>query len=547
MTNTKPLVSVRNLTVDFPNRHGTFRALDDVSFDILPGEILGVVGESGAGKSMTGAAIIGLLANPGRITAGEIHLGDTRLDTLTQEDLRKLRGKRIAMVMQDPLTSLNPLFTIGDQLVETIRHHLNMSVEAARGRAVALLEEVGIPDPKARLAAYPHQFSGGMRQRVVIALALAAEPELVIADEPTSALDVSVQAQILALLKDICTRRGASVMLISHDMGAIAETAQRMIVMNKGRIVESGPVGEVMWQPRAEYTGKLIASIPSIRDAGRPRPEPSSVVDAETLVQVDRLGRQFDLSSSWLEKVLRREPHVTRAVDEVSFQIPKGGTFGLVGESGSGKSTLARIVVGLIRPSAGRVLVDGTDIWAGGRAGQRDGVQMIFQDPHGSLNARWRIRDIIAEPLQAAGRSGAEIEDRVAALLSQVRLDPGVMRRFPHEFSGGQRQRIAIARALAAQPRFIVCDEPTSALDVSVQAQVLELMGQLQDEFGLTYLLISHDLAVVKRMCDHVGVMCRGRMVEQGSVDAIFDDPRDAYTRMLLDAVPDIARCRPAA
>jgi peptide/nickel transport system ATP-binding protein len=540
----QPVLSVRNLTIDFPNRRGNFRAVEDVSFDLMRGEILGVIGESGAGKSMTGAAIIGLIASPGRITAGEILLDGERIDNLPAEAMLKIRGKRIGTIFQDPLTSLNPLFTIGDQLIETIRRHLSLTKSQARARAIALLEEVGIPRAAERLAAYPHQFSGGMRQRVVIALALAAEPEVVIADEATSALDVSVQAQILELLRVTCQRRGTAIMMITHDMGAVAQTAQRMIVMNKGRIVEAGAVGAVLGNPHEVYTRSLIKAIPSIADDSR-RKAPAQ--GAEIMVSVDRLSRQFDISTSVFDKLLKRSDRAAvKAVDDVSFQIPRGSTFGLVGESGSGKSTCARIIAGLTRPTSGRISIMGQDIWKSGAGVKRGSVQMIFQDPYASLNPSWRVDRIIGEPMRSGGgdNNRSAVEDRVAGLLRQVRLNTDAMRKYPHEFSGGQRQRIAIARALATQPEFIICDEPTSALDVSVQAQVLDLMSELQETYGLTYLLISHNLAVVKRMSNFVGVMRNGQMAEQGPVDAIFGDPKSDYTRMLLDAVPDISSFR---
>jgi ABC-type glutathione transport system ATPase component len=537
----RPVIAVRGLTVDFPLRRGNFRAVEDVSFEIMPGEVLGVVGESGAGKSMTGAAIIGLIEPPGRVTAGEILLDGQRIDNLPPAEMAKLRGKRIGMVFQDPLTSLNPLYTIGQQLIETIRRHLPVNENEARERALDLLREAGIPSPEDRLGAYPHQFSGGMRQRVVIALALAAEPELIIADEPTSALDVSVQAQIIKVLKRLCESRGAAVMLVTHDMGVIAETADRVMVMNKGRVVETGSVGDIIKRPRDDYTVRLINAIPSITDPIRTHASP---VAAEPLVEVRDLTCDFDLSGSLFGRLMRRNDKVLRAVDNVSFSIRRGSTFGLVGESGSGKSTCARMLVGLIRPTAGKVTIDGRDVWRDGAMQRRRQVQMIFQDPYASLNPRWRVADIVAEPMRALGlaSSRAEMEDRVADLLERVRLDATAMRKFPHEFSGGQRQRIAIARALSSQPEFIVCDEPTSALDVSVQAQVLDLMKRLQDEMGLTYLLISHNLAVVRTMADDVGVMSKGRLVEQGPVDQVFDSPRDDYTRMLLSSVPDISK-----
>ncbi|MGB3502791.1 MAG: ABC transporter ATP-binding protein [Mesorhizobium sp.] len=539
----EPLLSVKNLTVDFALRRGNFRAVDGISFDIAPGEVLGVVGESGAGKSMTGSAVIGLIEPPGRITSGEVWLAGRRIDNLSIKEKAALRGKHIGMVFQDPLTSLNPLYTIGEQLIETIRRHLPMDEAQARQRAIDLMAEAGIPSPAERIDSYPHQFSGGMRQRVVIALALAGEPELIIADEPTSALDVSVQAQIIRILKKVCADRGAAVMLVTHDMGVIAETADRMIVMNKGRIVESGTVGDIIKRPKEPYTIKLIGSIPSIKDEVRRHEVPAA---PEPLVRVENLTKVFELGQASLLARFGGKPAVTfKAVDDVSFTIAKGATYGLVGESGSGKSTCARMMIGLTRPTSGHVKIDGDDIWEGreGDRKRRRRVQMIFQDPYASLNPRWRVADIVAEPIRTLKLSTnrGEVEDRVAGLLEKVRLDAGAMRKFPHEFSGGQRQRIAIARALSSQPEFIICDEPTSALDVSVQAQVLDLMRSLQDEFGLTYLLISHNLAVVRQMADAVGVLHHGRLVEQGPVDQIFDQPQADYTRMLLDAIPDIS------
>jgi ABC-type glutathione transport system ATPase component len=543
---TEPVLSIKDLVVEFPFREDVFRAVDGVSFDIMPGEVVGVVGESGAGKSMTGSAVIGLIERPGHIAGGEIRLKGERIDNLPEAQRARLRGKRIGMVFQDPLTSLNPLYTVGEQLVETIRTHLPLSEAEAKKKAIDLLSEAGIPKAAERINSYPHQFSGGMRQRVVIALAIAAGPELIIADEPTSALDVSVQAQIIKVLKKLCTSHGAAVMLITHDMGVIAQTADRMVVMHHGKVVETGTVGDIIRRPREPYTIKLIQSIPTIQrqDGAVVAAEPAN--DDGAYVQVKKLVRDFEIGGGGFMKLLPGKTEVFRAVNEVSFSIPKGETFGLVGESGSGKSTCAKMIVGLLRPTSGQITVDGHDIWAGGAGHQerRKRVQMIFQDPYASLNPRWRVADIVAEPMRTLGiaRKGSEVQDRVAELLKRVRLDPLVMRKFPHEFSGGQRQRIAIARALSSQPEFIVCDEPTSALDVSVQAQVLDLMSELQSEFGLTYLLISHNLAVVRQMSTQVGVLHNGIMVEKGPTDAIFDSPQADYTRMLLDAVPDISK-----
>ncbi|WP_315122789.1 ABC transporter ATP-binding protein [Comamonas antarctica] len=555
-----PVLRVRQLGVTFDTYRGPVQVLDDVSFEIGAGEILGVIGESGAGKSMTGAAVIGLIDPPGRISSGTIELDGKRIDELRGEAMRRIRGRRIGSIFQDPLTSLNPVYTVGRHLVETIRTHLPVTEAQARARALALLEEVEIPDPRLRFGQYPHQFSGGMRQRVAIALALCAEPQLVIADEPTTALDVSVQAQIIALLRRVCRERGAAAMLITHDMGVIAETADRVMVMYQGRVLETGPVREVLDRPAQPYTRVLMAAIPSVHErlerlpvpeVGSPASAPAVKAEpvpranpgaAKTLVEVRHLGKEFDLSPGWLERLVSREPRkLLQAVDDVSFAIRQGRTFGLVGESGSGKSTVARMVAGLTLPTRGQVLFDGKDRFEA-QADLRRRIQMIFQDPYASLNPRWTVAQLISEPLEVLALSARpdETAERVAQALRRVRMTPDDARKYPHQFSGGQRQRIAIARALASQPEFIICDEPTSALDVSVQAQVLNLMRDLQEECGLTYLLISHNLAVIRHMCDDIGVMQRGRLVEAGDAQAVLDAPRHDYTRALMAAVPDI-------
>ena len=568
-----PVLRVRGLDVAFDTHRGTVQVLDGVSFEIAPGEILGVVGESGAGKSMVGAAVIGLVPPPGRIAGGTVELHGERIDTLRGEDMRRVRGRRIGSVFQDPLTSLNPVYPIGRHLIETIRTHLPVSEPEARRRALALLADVEIPDPESRIDQYPHQFSGGMRQRVAIALALCAEPQLLIADEPTTALDVSVQAQVIRVFRRVCRERGTAAMLITHDMGVIAEAADRVMVMYQGRVLETGPVRQVLDHPREPYTRALMAAIPSVHDRLHRLPVPEigadiavaaalppaqaetvaapALADSPPLIRVQGLSRAFDLSAGWLVRTRARQPKkVLHAVDGVSFDIARGRTFGLVGESGSGKSTVARMIAGLTRPTAGTVHFDGIDRWgdAAQTAALRRRFQMIFQDPHASLNPRWRVDRLIAEPVEVLGlaASADETAERVAQALRRVRMSPDDGRRYPHQFSGGQRQRIAIARALASQPEFIVCDEPTSSLDVSVQAQVLNLMRDLQDEFGLTYLLISHNLAVIRHMCDDVGVMQRGRLVEQGSAAEVLDAPKHAYTQALMAAVPDM-RHAPAA
>lgn len=560
-----PVLRVRNLSVTFDTHKGPVHVLHDVSFDIWPGEILGVVGESGAGKSMTGSAITGLIEHPGRISGGTVELQGQRIDQLRGEDLRRIRGKRIGTIFQDPLTSLNPVYTVGWHLVETIRTHLPVSEKEAEARALALLEEVEIPHAKERMGQYPHQFSGGMRQRVAIALALCAEPELIIADEPTTALDVSVQAQIIQLLRKVCKERGAAAMLITHDMGVIAETADRVMVMYHGRVLETGHVRQVLDAPRDPYTQVLMAAIPSVHQrverlpvpevgGGQvakavpwtPKPADPAAAVSCPLVEVKDLCKEYDLSGGWLARVLaRQDKKILKAADHVSFNIRKGTTFGLVGESGSGKSTVARMIAGLTRPTSGTILFDGVDKWsaAAQTVAMRRRFQMIFQDPYASLNPRWTVEQLIAEPLVVLGitQSKEETAERVQQALHRVRMKPDDAKKYPHQFSGGQRQRIAVARALASRPEFIICDEPTSALDVSVQAQVLNLMRDLQEEFGLTYLLISHNLAVIRHMCDDIGVMQRGQLVEVGDAQAVLDDPQHQYTKDLMAAIPDIA------
>lgn len=619
-----PVLSVDGLRVELPGHAGPVFPVRGISFDIAAGETLGVVGESGAGKSMTGAAVLGLIDPGGKVT-GEIRLNGGRIDGLAETAMRDIRGKRIGAIFQDPMTALDPLFTIGDQLVETILTHQQISPAQALSKAEELLVSVGLPDPGQRLRYYPHQMSGGMRQRVVIAMALANDPDLIIADEPTTALDVSIQAQIIALLKKLSRERRTSVMLVTHDMGVIAEVADRVAVMYGGRIVEIGAVADVLRSPRHPYTRGLIESIPRL---GQRRPRlyqiegamPSLdampagcafqprctnaiercleaapvlertgnrlpgeglaggslavgslaacwraddptiaqldvdvppgalssryvVEDTRPLVEVEAVSQHFSMAGSiagpWLQRLFgMQQPGVVKAVDAVSFAIARGETFALVGESGCGKSTLARAIVGLQRPTMGRVLFAGSDV---AKAGAQRRFQMIFQDPYSSLNPRWRVADIIAEPIRTHGLdAGKGVRRRVDDLLAKVGLAARDGDRYPHEFSGGQRQRISIARALAGEPEFIVCDEPTSALDVSVQAQILNLLKDLQFEFGLTLLFISHNLAVVRHMADRLAVMRNGRIVEMGTADRVFAQPADPYTRQLFDAVPDI-------
>ncbi len=517
------------------------------------------MGESGAGKSTVGAAIIGLLAPPGRVASGTIELNGDRISGLDEDAMRALRGRKVSMIFQDPLTSLNPLFTIRQQLTETIIANLSVSRDAADARARDLLDRVGIPDPDTRLEQYPHQFSGGMRQRVVIALALCSEPDVIIADEPTTALDVAVQAQILALIREIVEERAVGVILITHDMGVIADTTDRVTVMYDGAVVETGPTAEVLGRPQHAYTKSLIAAVP--RPGRKLHRFPRVAYGEQTTgFAIEELAagwprhnnrpgepllRVKDVSKRFIEKrsLLPWNRSYFTAVDAVSFDVMPGEIFGVVGESGSGKSTVARVISGLHAADGGSVHFDGdlvSDL--SDRDTQRafrQEIQMIFQDPYSSLNPRMRVDDIVAEPIRHHRLlTGRAIRDRVVDLLEHVGLEPDDALKFPHEFSGGQRQRISIARALATQPRFLICDEPTSALDVSIQAQILNILKDLREHLGLTMLFISHDLPVVRQMCDRVAVMKSGKLVELQDTDALFAHPKQGYTRDLLDMMP---------
>jgi peptide/nickel transport system ATP-binding protein len=557
------LLTIKGMRVEFPSRRGHVTAVQDLTLEVAPGEILGVVGESGAGKSTIGNAIIGLLEPPGEMTAGEITLQGDRIDTLDDAQKRAVRGSRIGMIFQDPLTSLDPLQTVETQLIDTIRENLGVSQSEASDRAVALLDAVGIPDPAIRIKQYPHQFSGGMRQRVVIALALCGEPELIIADEPTTALDVSVQAQILDLMKGLCRDRNVGMILITHDMGVIAETADRVAVMYRGRVVETGKTEQIINAPTHEYTQSLISAVPPpgrrlarfplvtyIEDA-QERPEGLDLAThwlgqsrdygaaSETLLDIENLHMRFVTRAS----IFPSKRLFIDAVKDVSLSIKSGEVFGVVGESGSGKSTIARMVTGIYKPTSGSIRFAGQEITGLSRqdaAPMRRQMQMIFQDPFSSLNSRMRVRDIIAEPIHFHGlaASNAEAQKIVGDLLDVVGLGAQAAQKFPHEFSGGQRQRISIARALATRPRFLVCDEPTSALDVSIQAQVLNLLKDLQQELNLTMMFISHDLPVIRQMCDRVGVMRNGQLLEVAETETLFTNPQHEYTKHLLDLMP---------
>ncbi|MER7806793.1 ABC transporter ATP-binding protein [Streptomyces sp900116325] len=542
------LVEVSDLTISFDGADGA-RAVDGLSFTLEEGAALGVVGESGSGKSASAYALLGLHRGTGARVGGSIRVAGVDVQAADDAELRALRGAKAAMVFQDPLSSLDPYYAVGDQIAEVYRVHTRASGRAARARAVDVLDRVGIPDAVRRSRSRPHEFSGGMRQRALIAMALACEPQLLIADEPTTALDVTVQAQILDLLHSLRRETGMGLLLVTHDVGVAAESVDEVLVMQSGREVERGPVAEVLGAPRQPYTRELLAAVPRV-DAKRPEPVPvpaARVADAGDPRPDAAVSRVAQTGEPLLEAIdLRREfgrgrSRVT-AVDGVSLTVHPGETLGIVGESGSGKTTLGRMLVRLLDPTAGRLHYRGTEIGSLSdkalRPHRRE-LQMVFQDPVASLNPRRSIGESVADPLRAAGAlDDTRIRARVQELLERVGLDPDRYDRYPHEFSGGQRQRVGIARALAADPKLIVCDEPVSALDVTTQAQVTALLAELQRELGLGLVFIAHDLAVVRQVSDRVAVMRQGRIVEQGSVDEVYGAPQDPYTRQLLAAVP---------
>ena len=569
------LLNVTNLTVEYPTRFGIFQAIKGVNLSLEPGEIHGLVGESGAGKSTIGAAIIGLIPSPGYIAEGEVLLEGEDLGSLTKAQYHKLRGARISMIFQDPQTSLNPLLTIEDQIVETIRQHSKASYKDARQQAIDLLKETGLENAEARMKEYPHQFSGGMRQRVVIALALCTNPHLIIADEPTTALDVAIQKQILVLIRALADKRGVGFVLITHDIGVIAEITDHVTVLRQGEVRETGPTAQVLGSPKNEYTKALMAAVPRLekkldRFTNILGDEPS-LSAPELLWRVK--GASDTYASDWLLRGERpdrgdspvlsvRDLDVTyytdrpfawhkqdgfRALDQVSLDVHPGHVLGVIGESGSGKSTLAKAIVGLVRPSGGTIEFRGEPLPFGhdrsrNHAARRK-IQMVFQDPYSSLNNRRKIENIIGEPIRFFGLAKDKAEQRriVASVLDLVEMPQRAMLKYPHQFSGGQRQRIAVARALVARPEFLICDEPTSALDVSIQAQILNLLKDLQAKFGLSILFISHNLAVVRQMSDHVVVLKNGQLVESGEVESFFANPTEDYSRLLLKQTPSVA------
>ena len=552
-----PLATIENLRVEFQTKDGPVVGVEDVSFEIRPGETICIVGESGSGKSVSSLSLMRLIEYGGGDIAGgrllfkrgngdEIDLAKT-----DQSLMRTIRGNEIGMIFQEPMTALNPVFTVGRQLTAGLRMHKGLNTAEAEARALDLLKQVRIPEPERRLTQYPHELSGGMRQRVVIAMALACEPRLLIADEPTTALDVTIQAEILALMDRLKRETGTAVMFITHDMAVVAQMADRVVVMFRGKKVEEGAVEDIFERPQHNYTKALLAAVPKLGEMrGKAYPEPMKLLGKsdqnldpikgsdEVLLEVKHLTTRFPVKGGFFRRTVAN----VHAVEDISFTINKGRTLSLVGESGCGKSTAGRSLLRLVEPQSGEVHLDGKDIMALGsndlRAARLD-MQMIFQDPFASLNPQMNLMSQVAEPLQNYGvAKGQELQDRIAALFDRVELPRSFLRRFPHELSGGQRQRVAIARALALNPKLIVADEAVSALDVSVQAQVLNLMMELQAELELSYLFISHDMAVVERVSHDVGVMYLGRIVELGPRAAVFEKPQHPYTQALMKAVP---------
>ncbi|MBY5932195.1 ABC transporter ATP-binding protein [Tateyamaria omphalii] len=556
-TGTSPIANIQNLRVEFQTKDGPVVGVEDVSFEVNAGETVCIVGESGSGKSVSSLSLMRLVEfGGGEIANGRLVFDRKEADAVDlaatdQELMRTIRGNEIGMIFQEPMTALNPVFTVGRQLTEGLRLHKKLSKSQAEERALSLLQQVRIPEPQRRMKQYPHELSGGMRQRVVIAMALACEPRLLIADEPTTALDVTIQAEILALMDRLKRETGTAVMFITHDMAVVAQMADRVVVMFRGNKVEEGPVAQIFENPQHSYTKALLAAVPKLGEMrGKAYPEPMKLLGRdqgeiapipgtdETLLEVRNLTTRFPVKGGFFRRTVAN----VHAVEDVSFTLNKGQTLSLVGESGCGKSSAGRSILRLVEPLSGEIVLDGRDIMALNERDLRDArqdMQMIFQDPFASLNPQMQLADQVAEPMQNYGMfKGAEGQKRVEMLFDRVELPRSFMRRFPHELSGGQRQRVAIARALALNPKLIIADEAVSALDVSVQAQVLNLMMELQAEMGLSFLFISHDMAVVERVSHHVGVMYLGRIVEMGPRTRVFENPQHPYTQALMKAVP---------
>ena len=558
-------LKINNLDIEYQTRKEIINASKNVSFNLERGEIIGIVGESGSGKSTVANAIINLIDKPGKITNGSISLDETELCN-NEEVVRTIRGKKIGFIFQDPQTSLNPLFTIKDQLIETIQTHTDLNYNKAFEKSIKLLTEVGIENPEKRINDYPHQFSGGMRQRVVIALAISCEPDLLIADEPTTALDVSIQFKILKLLKKLTIDRKLGVLIITHDMGVIAEITDKVIVMRYGKIVEHGETYKVLSQPVSIECKSLVMSVPPTnKKIDRFKflsPDGNQIIDT-SLKLTNNIIKNWEIREKSNKKLLdliniikifdenkilssQNDEDKIKALDNVSFNIFEGESFGLVGESGSGKSTIAKIISGLINPTKGEIYFENLSLFDPRNKLKikkfRGQIQMIFQDPYSSLNPRFKIKEIISEPIKFFRNNidNYSLDQNVNDLIDIVGISRTSLERFPHEFSGGQRQRISIARALATKPRLLICDEPTSALDVTIQAQVLNLLKDLQEQLNLTILFISHDLPVIRQMCNRIAVLKKGRICEINQTESIFNNPKNLYTKELLRLMPKI-------